>query len=113
MADGGESSQELTVEGGVAGLVLDSFLEKNFRGNHDCCTCCWSSPTTSVSEASVAKEIGAPGMGCTRIGTVERMSQAQRKAASRGGVQSNSLPGPLRALVRGARINTSFLINFL
>ena len=42
-----------------------------------------------MSEASTAREIGAPGMGCTRMGNVERMSRAQQKALSRGRVQSN------------------------
>ena len=110
MADGGKSSKELMVEGGVAGLGVRQLP----RGpDQDCCTRCWSSPPTCVSEASSAREIGAPGMGCTRMGNKERMSQAWQKAASRGRVQSNSLPGPLRALVRGARINTAFSINFL
>ena len=59
-----------------------------------------STPTTCVSEASTAREIGAPGTGCKRIGTEKRMSRARLKAASRVGVQSNSLIGPLRALVR-------------
>ena len=62
-----------------------------------------------VSEASTAREIGAPGMGCIRMGTVERMSRARWKAVSRGRVQSNSLQGPLRALVRGARISGACL----
>ena len=61
-----------------------------------------------LSEAFTAREIGAPGMRCTRMGTAERMSQAWWKAASRGGDQSNSLPGPLRALVRRARIKAAF-----
>ena len=47
------------------------------------------------------------------MGTMERRSQAWQKAVSKGRVQSNSLPGPLRALVRGARIKAAFLINFL
>ena len=116
MADGGEVSQELKVEGRVVGLsflVLDSFLEKKARGDQNCCTRCWSTPPACVSEASTAKEIGAPGMGCTRMGTEERMSRAGLKAASRVGVQSNSIPGPLRLLVRGPKINAAFLINFL
>ena len=42
----------------------------------------------------------------------KKRSQVLQKAASMGGVQSNSLPGPLRELVRVARINPAFLINF-
>ena len=84
--------------------VSDFFLEKKARG---------STPPTVVSEASTAREIRAQGTGCTMMGTAERMSHAWWKAASRGGVQPNSLPGTLRALVRVARIKAAFLINFL
>ena len=103
MVDGGEGSQELTVESRVAGLVPDSFLEKNLWGDQDCWTSCWSTPPMCESEASTAREIGAPGMECTRMGMVERMSQAWPKAASRGGVQSNSLPGPLSVFGEGGQ----------
>ena len=113
MADGGKGSQELMIEGRVVGLGVRQLPGEEPRGDQDCCTRCWITPPTCVSEATTAREIGAPGMGCTRIGVVKRLSLARQKAASRGGVKSNSLPGPLRALVRGARINTAFLINFL
>ena len=66
-----------------------------------------------VSEASTAKEIGALGTGCKRMSTLERGSQARRKVASQGVVQSNSLKGLLRSVVKGAKIDSAFLINFL
>ena len=40
-----------------------------------------------VSEASTAREIGAPGAGCMRMGMEERMSQARGKLHP--GLESN------------------------
>ena len=111
MAEKAAKSSQSKAENQVS--VSDSFLEKKERGDQDWCTHCWRTPPTCVSEAPTARKIGAPGTGCTRMGMAERMSQARRKAASRDRVQSNSLPGPLRVLVRGARRNAAFLINFL
>ena len=94
MANGEESSQEFTVQGGVSGFSVGQLSQVEGEGDQDCCTPYWSIPPTCVSEASTAKETGPPGMGCTRMGTVERRSRARWKAASQGRVQSNSLQDP-------------------
>ena len=64
MADGKEGSQELTVKGGIVGLGVGQLPGEEPQGDQDCCTLCWSTPPTCVSEASTAT--GAPGMGCTQ-----------------------------------------------
>ena len=55
MEDGGEGSQELTVEGGVAGLGVGQLPGEESQGDQDCCTLCWCTPPTCVSEASTAR----------------------------------------------------------
>ena len=67
MANGGKGSQELTVKCGVVGLGVRQLPGEESQGDQDCCTGCWSTPPTCVSEASTAREIGAPGMGSQTI----------------------------------------------
>ena len=52
VGDGGEGSQELTVEGGVVGLGVGQ-LPGEDRGDQDCCKRCWSTPPTCISEATL------------------------------------------------------------
>ena len=72
---------------------------------------CWRTALMWESEASTAREIGAPGSGWVRTGTEARRSFAWRKAESRAGDQGRDLPGPLRALVRGARTRAALRRN--
>ena len=73
-------------------------------------------PTMCESEASTAIEIGAIGTGCMRTGMDMRVDFEAEKADNISGDQTNNFLedlGPLRALVRGARIIAAFLINRL
>ena len=112
MADDREGNQELTVKGREAGLGVGQLPGEESQGGPRLLHTLLEYPT-HVCISDTAREIGAPGTGCMRMGTEERMFRAWRKAVSRVGVQSNSLPGPLWALMRGAKINEAFLINFL
>ena len=68
------------------------------------------------SEALTAIEIGAFGTGCISTGTDMRADLEAEKADNISGDQTNNfleVLGPLRALVRGARIFAASLIKRL
>ena len=96
--------------------VFDNFLEKNDIKAHPPRSHCWRTPPIWESEASAAIETGAFGTGCMSTGTDIRADLEAEKDDNISGDQTNNFLevfGPLRALVRGARIFAAFLINRL
>ena len=85
MADGGEGSQELLVEGGVVGLRVGQLPGEEDKGGSRLLHTLLENPFHTV------------------MSTAKKMSQAVQNAASRGGVQSNSLPGPLKGVGEGGQ----------
>ena len=113
MADGGEGSQELTVESGVAGLGVWQLPGKEPQGGPRLLDTLLEYSTYVCVWGIHCKGDRSTRDGMHKDGHSGENVSSTRKAASRGGVQSNSLPGPLRVVVRGARIKAAFLINFL
>ena len=72
MADGGEGSQELNVEGKVAGLSVRQLPEEEGEGG----TKAGAYVVGKILQYAYLRRLllGATGMGCIRMGTAERMS---------------------------------------
>ena len=68
---------------------------------------------TWEAEAPTARKTAAPGSGWVSTVMEARRSLTQEKAACRMGDQGRDLPGPFKALVRGAWMRAAFLRNLL
>jgi len=82
----------------------DNFLLKKARGNHKPLVSCCNTPPTWVSEASTAREMVAPGVGCTSLVQDANAALPAMKAALADSDQTNVLGFPRIKYVKGYKV---------
>jgi hypothetical protein len=102
MAEKADKSSRSNVECFNSGE--DNFLLKNASSNHVSSVNCCKTPPTWVSEASTAREMTAPGVGCTRLEQDANPTLPVTKAALADSDQTNIFRFPPSKSVNGCKV---------